>query len=228
MRKTEFANGEFYHIYNRGVDKRDVFLDDRDYRRFLLSLIEFNCIEPIGSLYEKYLRDKQISENGGSTSIMEVEPPFSPPKKLVEFICYCLNPNHYHFILRQLEDNGIKKFMHRLRTAYTMFFNKKYKRSGSLFQGRFKAIHIDSNEYLLYLSAYVNQNHFIHGMGKEDWKYSSLAEYKNLHNGNVYICNTDSVLKQFKNVDEYLEFSNINALYLKNKKEEQKYLLEDI
>jgi len=109
-----------------------------------------------------------------------------------------------------------------------MFFNKKYKRSGSLFQGRFKAIHIDSNEYLLYLSAYVNQNHFIHGMGKEDWKYSSLAEYKNLHNGNVYICNTDSVLKQFKNVDEYLEFSNINALYLKNKKEEQKYLLEDI
>ena len=149
-------------------------------------------------------------------------------KSLVEIVAYCFNPNHYHFILRQIEDDGIKKFMHRLGTAYTMYSNKRYKRSGSLFQGRFKAIHIDSNEYLLYLSAYVNQNHFIHGSEDKGWKYSSLAEYKKLHNGNVHICNVDSVMKQFEDVEGYLEFLNVNALYLKDKKREQKYLLEDL
>jgi len=76
--------------------------------------------------------------------------------KLVDVVCYCLNSNHYHMILKQKSNDGIKKFMHKLGTSYTMYFNKKLKRSGSLFQGKFKSIHIDSNEYLLYLSAYVN------------------------------------------------------------------------
>lgn len=218
MRKTEFANGEFYHIYNRGVDKRVVFLDDDYYQRFLMSLKEFNCVNPLGSLYEKYLRDK----NGGSTSIMEVEPP------LVEIVAYCLNPNHYHLIVRQLEEKGIEKFMQRLGTAYTMFFNRRNQRSGSLFQGRFKSIHIDSNEYLLYLSAYVNKNNFIHGYGNSDWKYSSLVEYKFPKvQPSERICSPESVLSQFENIAGYMEFLENNALYLKSKKEESRYLLED-
>ncbi len=228
MRKTEFAIGEYYHIYNRGVDKREVFLDDADYHRFLISLVEFNCLEPIGSLYEKYLREKRCAVNaGGSTSLMEVEPPRRSEKPLVEIIAYCLNPNHYHFILKQLEEDGIKKFMHRLGTSYSMYFNKKNKRSGALFQGRFKSVYVDSNEYLLYLAAYVNHNHFIHGLGDTDWKYSSLGEYKKIQSGNLNICNLESIIKQFNNSEECLEFLKINALYLKNKKESEKYLLED-
>jgi len=77
---------------------------------------------------------------------------------LVEIIVYCLNPNHYHIILRQVSEGGVSKFMLKLSSGYSSYFNKKNKRSGSLFQGRFKAVHIDSNEYLLYLSAYVNKN----------------------------------------------------------------------
>jgi putative transposase len=223
MRKVAFANGEYYHIYNRGTDKRDVFLDDLDYHRFLTSLREFNDIKPIGSLYEKSLREKNGVAFGGSTSIMEVEP---PKARLVEIICYCLNPNHYHFILKQLEDDGIKKFMHRLGTAYTMFFNNKYKRSGVLFQGKFKAINIDSNEYLLYLSAYVNQNNFIHGYSKDNsWSYSSFLDYIEKRNGTL--CEKENILSQFNNAEEYKNFVNVNALYLKGKKEEQKYLLEE-
>ena len=221
MRKTIFANGEFYHIYNRGVDKREIFLDGFDYIRFLESMREFNNEIPSGGLYETYLKNKKI-ESGGSTSLMEVEPPKHP---LVEIICYCLNPNHYHFILKQVFNNGISEFMKRLGGGYTYYFNKKYDRSGSLFQGRFKAIHIDSNEYLLYLSAYVNKNNFIHQYkNKGEWKYSSWLDYIGKRNGNL--CNQSPIIGQFKNEKEYQEFVDKTALYLKDKKEMEKYLLE--
>jgi len=226
MRKTEFANGEFYHIYNRGVDKREVFMDKIDYERFLKSMKEFNCLEPIGSLYEKYLREnkaKSENKNGGLTSIVEVKPPFS---SLVEIICYCLNPNHYHFILKQREEKGIEKFMQKIGTSYTMYFNQRYDRSGALFQGSYKSIHIDSNEYLLYLSAYVNKNNFIHGYNNADWEYSSLTEYTKKNKQEKNLCNTFPIIGQFRDSLDYEDFMNANALYLKDKKEE-KYLLEN-
>ncbi len=213
MRKTEFANGEYYHIYNRGVEKREIFLDDFDYMRFLKSLDEFNRIDPIGSIFEQSFRDKNI-ELG------------HPVSKLVEIMAYCINPNHYHLILKQLEDKGIEKFMHKVGMGYSKYFNHKHKRSGVLFQGGFQSIYIDSNEYLLYLSAYVNKNNFIHGYNSGDWKYSSLLEY--LGKRNEILCNKDIVLGQFNNnVKQYKEFLENNAMYLKDKKDMEKYLLEE-
>jgi putative transposase len=150
-------------VFNRGVDKRKIFLDQQDLERFFQSMKEFNTLEPIGSIYENSFRKNS-----------KLGDPISKFPKLVDFICYCLNPNHYHFILKQNIDNGIEKFMHRLGIGYTMFFNKENERSGALFQGRYKAIHIDSNEYLLHLSAYVNLNERIHELGdsisKSSWK----------------------------------------------------------
>ena len=163
-----------------------------------------------------------------------------PKSELVEIICYCLNPNHYHFILKQKSEKGIERFMHKIGMGYTNYFNKKYKRSGSLFQGPFKSIHIDSNEYLLHLSAYVNKNNFIHGykdelMNKDSEnprglsesgtrQYSSYLDYIGKRNG--ILCNKEIVLGQFKNQKEYQEFMEKTSLYLKDKKEIQKYLLE--
>src|SRR3989344_2403952 len=142
-RKTIFSNGEFYHIYNRGVDKRDIVLSSRDSERFLQGMIGFNTIEPIGSLYENSFNSLgSLASKSG----------------LVNIVAYCLNPNHYHFLVEQLVDRGIEKFMHRLGTGYTKYFNLVSKRTGSLFQGPFKSIHIEDNEYLLHLSAYVNLN----------------------------------------------------------------------
>ncbi len=215
MRKTVFANGEYYHIYNRGVDKREVFLNENDYLRFLRSMKEFNREDTIGSLYEKYLREKKVNESSGSsTPIMGVELPLSEiVPGLVEIVCYCLNQNHYHFILKQLQDKGIEKFMQKLDTGYTNYFNKKYKRSGALFQGKYKSIHVDSNEYLLYLSAYVNKNNFIYGYleRKSDshsgsrtstnWSYSSYLDYIGKRNGKL--CNQVSILSQFRNREDY-------------------------
>lgn len=222
MRKKEFANGEFYHIYNRGVDKRNVFLDDSYYRRFLISMALLNDEQE--GLLDRWRNEKKSNPNLTITDFRRL----NLRKPIVDIVAYCLNPNHYHLIVKQLEDKGIEKFMQRLGTAYTMFFNKKNQRSGSLFQGRFKSVHIDSNEYLLYLSAYVNKNNFIHRYNNFDWKYSSLTEYKEYKvQPSERLCNSSLILDQFKNIDEYIKFIESNAAYLKTKKEEEKYLLEE-
>ncbi|MDR3558802.1 MAG: transposase, partial [Candidatus Pacebacteria bacterium] len=147
-------------------------------------------------------------------------------KPLVDIIAYCLNPNHYHFILKQNKDKGIEKFMQKLSTSHTMYFNKKYQRSGALFQGRYKSIHIDSNEYLLYLSCYVNANHFIHGYNSvEDWPYCSYPDYLGKRNGKL--CGKEMILGQFDNdFSQYEKYLNDNALHFKEKKEMEKYILE--
>ncbi len=221
MRHTEFANDEYYHIFNRGVDKREVFLDPDDYVRFLTGMKEFNN----GLIREERLRKAEKSESD-SESESDSDFPASTEEKLVEIVCYCLNPNHYHLILKQLQENGVSKFMQKVGTGYTNYFNIKQSRSGTLFQGKFKSIHIDSNDYLLYLSAYVNANNFIHGYNEnmEDWPYSSYLNHIGKRKGTL--CGVESVLGQFEDAEEYAEFVKGNALHLKEKKEMEKYLLE--
>lgn len=194
MRKIQFANNEFYHIYNRGVDKRQIFSTQYDINRFFQGMSEFNTLDPIGSLYENSFRKKANAQLGSLAS--------KPKKndKLVEFAAFCLNPNHFHFILEQLEENGIEKFMHRLSTGYTKYFNQKHKRSGSLFQGTYQAVHIDSNEYLLHLSVYVNLNFRVHKIENHLFM-SSWREYQKKSRFNF--CNKDMILGQFKNRNEY-------------------------
>ena len=92
-RKTPFENGEFYHIYNRGVDKRNIFSDSDDLQRFFQSMAEFNVVDPIGSLYENSFR------LGGFDRQAAVAEPQNGKKAGKDFVCYCVNPNHYHFIL---------------------------------------------------------------------------------------------------------------------------------
>lgn len=190
IRKNSFVEGEYYHIYNRGVDKRNVFSDKSDIQRFLQSMREFNTKNPIGSLYENSFN----KELGGKAS------------KLVQFIAYCLNPNHYHFILTPLVEKGVEKFMQRLGTGYTMYFNEKNKRSGSLFQGKFKSKHINSNEYLLQASSYVNLNNYDkNGVIKKSLNASSWIEYTQSTNFNF--CEKSIILGQFKSKKEYEKFA---------------------
>lgn len=212
MRKTTFVNGGFYHVYNRGTDKRTVFLDSYFIKRFLQSMEEFNSIEPIGSIYENFFRKKQLGN------------PVSKKDKLVNFICFCLNPNHFHFILEQLVDRGIEKFMHRLGVGYTKYFNQKNKRNGVLFQGPFKAISIDSNEYLLHLSVYVNLNYKVHQLGNGVSK-SSWPEYVAGQKG---FCEKDIILSQFKDVSGYKKFSQDALQIIKGRKDMEKLLIENV
>ncbi|MBX4181546.1 transposase, partial [Candidatus Parcubacteria bacterium] len=192
MRKIPFVEKEFYHIYNRGVDKRSIFSDQKDLARFFQSMAEFNTIEPIGSIYEKsFDKTDKVA------------------KPLVEFVAYCLNQNHFHFIITQIEERGIEKFMHRLGTGYTKYFNEKHLRSGALFQGRFKANHINSNEYLLHASAYVNLNYKVHKLNPDkNFVLSSWDEYADKKH--LGMCSKDVVLGQFKSMKEYCKFSSFS------------------
>lgn len=219
MRKIHFQNSEYYHIYNRGVDKRDIFVDNKDFIRFLTSMREFNQTEPVGSLYRlgqiraaKPLRSAQADRRGLAAS--------------VEFICYCLNQNHFHFMLKQLTDKGIEKFMHKLGGGYTTYFNKKYNRSGSLFQGTFKAISAKKYGYMLWLSAYINGNPEIHKISKaKNWMWSSYQDYLDLRNGTL--CNKAVILDEFKNdLKNYKKFVKEVIKESKSNKEMKKYLLE--
>ncbi|OGG93362.1 hypothetical protein A2609_01575 [Candidatus Kaiserbacteria bacterium RIFOXYD1_FULL_47_14] len=212
-RKAPFANEEFYHVFNRGVDKRIIFTNRYDIERFFKSMIEFNVIDPIGSLYENSRR-----QCGGSTATLS--------EKLVNILAYCLNPNHYHLILEQLVDGGISEFMKRIG-GYTWYFNNKYERNGALFQGRFKAIHIDSNEYLLHASSYVNLNDHVHQLGGSIATTVKLVESKSSWGEYIDtrikgICEKEIILGQFKNVGEYKEFALSSLESILQRKEELK------
>jgi putative transposase len=219
MRKVPFRKGEFYHIYNRGTDKRNIFGDERDTRRFFQSIREFNVPYPIGSIFWNSFKTNELRH-----------PMSKSEKKLVNIVCYSVSPNHYHFILEQLEDKGIEKFMQKLGNGYTKYFNHRYKRSGVLFQGKFKSIHIDFNEYLLHLSVYVNLNNLVHKLGlRHPMSKSSWEEY--VGKDKVGLCrNKQIILGQFKNKKEYKQFAEkfVKGMIERKKmlKDMDSYLLE--
>lgn len=162
MKILKFVTDSFYHIYNRGVDKRKIFMTDEDYVRFIHSLYEFN--DKHFALPYNRIFAKRNNRNYH--------------KPLVKIICFCLMPNHFHLILQQLVDGGVTQFMRKLGTGYSMYFNLKYKRSGALFQGKFKAKIVETDEYLLLLSRYVHLNPL--ELVLPDWKEKNSEELKSV------------------------------------------------
>lgn len=147
MKRPQFEEGYFYHIYNRGVEKRKTFQDNQDYQRFIHGLFEFNDIEAAGKFSNQR---KQLSEIPS--------PKVRKRDILVSIHCFCLMPNHYHLILEQIKENGISLFMKKLGIGYTMYFNERNERVGPLFQGTFKARLIEDDNYIKHLSRYIHLN----------------------------------------------------------------------
>lgn len=164
IRPFIFSQDEHYHCYNRGVDKRTIFEDQQDYIYFLTLLRHFNTSEVVGNL--RLLKNK---------------PQIDPP---VTILSYCLLPNHYHLLLRCNNDQeGFSKYMQRVGGGYTMYFNQKYERSGSLFQGVFKAKHIDSDQNLRQILAYVHHNNIVHDLYDKALYRNSLNNSDSLVRG---------------------------------------------
>ena len=161
MRKVELSNEQYYHVYNRGVDRRVTFTQKNDYQRFLYLLHACNDTQPILNSQFYYRGLASIEKRNRET--------------IVDILSFCLMPNHFHLLLRQRADNGISRFMQKLGTGYTMYFNTKYQRSGSLFQGTFKAIHIDEETYLTHLTRYIHLNPL--ELKEPDWKEKGVKNW---------------------------------------------------
>jgi putative transposase len=170
-RKIRFAPGEYYHLYNRGTEKRTVFLDQTDYRRFLNLL--FLCNGELGINMRELLKQAREFEE-----LFEVD----REKPLVAIGAYCLMPNHFHILVKELEEGGTSKFMQKLTTAYTMYFNTRRHRVGSLFQGTFKAEQVGKDQYLKYLYSYVHLNPV--KLFDRGWKSRKL---RSVHNAEMFI-----------------------------------------
>lgn len=151
MRKPCFVDGHIYHVYNRGVEKRDIFIDNKDYFRFVHDLYEFNDSNHVINTHYFFNHKSKSIEARKLYGYQKRDP-------LVEILVFTLMPNHYHLMLRQIKENGIVKFMQKLGTGYTMYFNKKCEREGSLFQGRFKAAHITDETHFKHLPHYIHTN----------------------------------------------------------------------
>ncbi|MCJ7828013.1 transposase [Patescibacteria group bacterium] len=192
VRKTPLAVGEYYHIFSRGVDRRIIFDTTEDYLRFEQTL----CY---------YLFDDQ---RGRFSLRGEINPLGKRDLTAVEFVTlvgYCLMPNHFHLLLKQEVAQGISTYLHRLLNSYTHYFNLKNQRQGSLFEGRFKSVHVRSNEQLLHLSRYLHLNPCLAGMVQdvEEYPYSSYRHYQSQDNEFV---KSAIVTKQFSGPNEYEKF----------------------
>lgn len=215
MRKVQFVNNQYYHIYNRGIDKRIIFEDREDYLKFLRNLKDFNNT----SYYEERL---------GALRSKELSSFLAGLERVVEIVAYSLNPNHFHLILKQFREGGVSNFMHKTGTSFTNYFNKKYNRSGSLFQGPYKTVHINSNDYLLWLSGYINGNVEIHKSGDaEFWPWSSYKSFLGRGKSEI-LGDINIILSQFTGPEDYKNFTRRVINESRTRREMEEYFLEPI
>lgn len=172
-RKISFVPGYFYHIYNRGVEKRNVFLEPRDYTRFMYYLYFCNDTKSVD-----IRKIKELSKANKGRSFVQGDegPAFVRREKIVGILCYCLLPNHFHLLLSPMQEDGIVRFMQKLATGYAMYFNEKYQRTGILFQGRYKATLIDNEGYLLHLTRYIHLNPL--NLCVPEWKEKGVGNWE--------------------------------------------------
>lgn len=171
MRKEQFADGEYYHVFNRGVEKRKIFTMRRDYERFLFNLYACN---------DEQKFDNVARGHRGLASVDAFRTHRTLRRPYVSILCFCLMPNHFHLLLKQHGKDGISRFMQKLSTAYTMYFNAIHERVGALFQGTYRAVHIEDEAYLTHLSRYIHINplDLLHPNWKEEGIKSPLEAWK--------------------------------------------------
>ena len=184
QRSIPLVAGEYYHVYNRGNNRQNIFFEQEN-RLFFLRRVR------------KYLiGETQTSEVSETSEVLEV---------WMTIVAYCLMPNHYHLLVCP-HDDQLSRRMQRFSISYTKAMNNRYCRTGALFEGQFQAVHVDSNEYLLHLSRYFYLNPVMAGLVRrpEDWEFSTYRDYIGLRQGTLPT--PDIVLAQFPTRDAYRDF----------------------
>ena len=209
IRFVPLIENYYYHVFNRGVNKRPIFKNIREHNRFLLLLRFYNLVDhPV-----KFSKFAKLSVDQRSEIWKRIE----KGKTNTDILCYCLMPNHFHLLLKQKSENGILKLLSDLQNSYSRYFNIKNERLGPLFQGRFKAVKIDSEEQLVHVSRYIHLNPYSSGIVKNQanlikYQWSSFPEY--ISNIKFPICCKDDILTNI-NATRYKEFVLDNADYQK-------------
>lgn len=189
--RKEYGAGGYYHIYNRGVEKRVIFLDEIDYKKFI-GYMKLYLTPP------NIINKKQKDVSGRTI------PPSQIPKNYteeIELIAYCLMPNHFHIFIKQISDMGMASFMQSLTQRYVMYFNKRYKRVGGLFQSRYKTVRVLDERQFTYITKYIHRNPLDilpkgpGPVGLAAYKYSSYGNYLGLFSQSWV--NTSDVLSYF-------------------------------
>lgn len=202
--KPDFVNQNIYHIFNRGVAKQDIFRDKNDYQHFLNTF----------SFYLEKNPDQRLSKTNPELLSQLISIP--PKNALVEILAYCLMPNHFHLMIRQLTDNGITTFARRFLDSYARYFNTKYDRVGTIFQGRFKAVLVENDIQLVHLSRYIHLNAYLNKISNDfnNYKWSSLPCY--LKNQSNRICHPQFIIDIIGSPKAYLEFTSDFASYARD------------
>lgn len=204
MRTTRFTPGNYYHIYNRGNNKQEVFTHRRDYLRFLFLITHMQASTTLPHITRLLRGIEALSD-------IELEEDIKKSittNKIVELVSFALMPNHFHLLLYETEEKGISRYMQRILNSYSKYFNTKYERSGHLFQGPFGAVHVRTDEQLLYLTAYIHAN----PVGIKEYKnrpheyeWSSYMDY--IHNNRwPELLKPGIVLEQFTDGKHYKRF----------------------
>lgn len=212
--KIYIENG-YYHIYNRGVEKRLIFLDEQDYGVFLSYLKEYLMPKDEKELCEK-LADQKTSYKEKDKILKLLR--LNNFNQEIVLLAYCLMPNHFHFFIKQKSAGTIDKFMNSLATRYTMYFNHKYKRVGSLYQDVYKAVLINTEDQFLHLSRYIHKQAFPH-------QPSSYPEY--IETRKTLWIYPEEVLSYFSRTNPSLSYKNFVAEF-DNSETLGNLILEDV
>jgi len=210
------APREYYHIYNRGMQKQPIFETDADRLRFLFLILTFQGKDPVKNIG----REIKESSRNETLHIKEELKKDILKNRIVELVSFCLMPNHFHLQILEKEEGGIVKYMHRVSTAYTMYFNTRYKKSGHLLQGPYKSVWMENDLQLMHTSAYIHKNPKELSVWKEKehrYPWSSLQDYIG-ENRFGELLSTNIILERYKDDKEgsYKEFIATSSAKEKN------------
>ena len=221
-RVTPLVNNYYYHVFNRSVAKIPIFIYQDDYIR-ALELLDYYRFKKPSYPYSKFRR---LPHEEQSKYLLNLE---KSGTKMVDINCFCLMPNHFHLLLKQLEDNGIEDFLRYFQDSYAKYFNIKKERVGALFQSRFKVVLIEDGEQLLHVSRYIHLNPYSSLIVRKkvdllNYPWSSFSYF--LQDNNTWFCSPTEVLNQFNSKKEYQEFVFDRADYQKKLKQIEHLLCE--
>lgn len=207
-RLTPLVNNQIYHVFNRGTNHQPTFLNKLEYKRAKL-VIDFYRFSNLSTKLSKFL----TLSNDDRTKI--VDNLRTKNDRWIDILAYCLMPNHFHFLLKQVRDKGISKFLGNLQNSYTRYFNIKNERDGSLFLDQFKARLITTDEQLTHVSRYIHLNPYTSYVVKDfdsllQYPWSSLSEYLEYK---PEICELETIMSYFKTPKAYQKFIEDQADY---------------